>query len=284
MEIGITTWSLSKTAAKDIYEYIDYAKASGFGNLDLTLDHYANIYDWINDDESKMIQYFKEVKAYADNKGIRFSQLHAPYTLFPNYLFSEYENLIERSIKIAGVLECPYIVAHPLVFPQYRQNDLNDKEKRFNINFFKKFIPLLQANNAKIALENIYDWTNERTIRVINVSTPEGLNSYLDELPEAYFGICFDTGHLHIAGYPMEDGIKAWNKRIKVLHITDNFGKLDDHLLPYQGTIDWTNFKKYLDDVGFDGVYSLEIKPLEVLSKTQSGMKLAAEITKTFDK
>jgi sugar phosphate isomerase/epimerase len=49
---------------------------------------------------------------------------------------------------------------------------------------------------------------------------------------------CFDAGHAH-----MEDGIEksfeTMRERIVTAHVHDNHGEKDEHLLPYDGTIDW---------------------------------------------
>ena len=38
-----------------------------------------------------------------------------------------------------------------------------------------------------------------------------------------------------------------------MLHLNDNFGRLDDHLAPCFGTIQWTPIMQTLKEIGFDG-------------------------------
>lgn len=47
-------------------------------------------------------------------------------------------------------------------------------------------------------------------------------------------------------------------KRIKALHIHDNNGATDQHLMPYVGTINWDDFCNSLHDIGYDGDLSFE--------------------------
>lgn len=41
----------------------------------------------------------------------------------------------------------------------------------------------------------------------------------------------------------------------------DNMGDRDAHLWPTEGCIDWERFAKGLKEIGFDGVFSLEVAP-----------------------
>lgn len=42
------------------------------------------------------------------------------------------------------------------------------------------------------------------------------------------------------------------------LHIHDNDGVKDQHKNPFSGVIDWTDFGKALNEIGYQGVISLE--------------------------
>jgi sugar phosphate isomerase/epimerase len=50
--------------------------------------------------------------------------------------------------------------------------------------------------------------------------------------------ICFDIGHAHIESDAMA-GFELLRERVVTTHIHDNHGEKDEHLLPYEGTIDW---------------------------------------------
>ena len=42
-------------------------------------------------------------------------------------------------------------------------------------------------------------------------------------------------------------------------HVHDNRGRTDDHLVPFEGTIDWAAALTAVQKVGFDGTLILEI-------------------------
>ena len=47
-------------------------------------------------------------------------------------------------------------------------------------------------------------------------------------------------------------------KRVKALHIHDNDGVSDQHLMPFVGTFRWNDFLQALKDVGYEGDLSFE--------------------------
>ena len=42
-------------------------------------------------------------------------------------------------------------------------------------------------------------------------------------------------------------------------HVHDNRGRLDEHLLPFDGTIDWASALTAVQKVGYDGVLLFEV-------------------------
>ena len=50
--------------------------------------------------------------------------------------------------------------------------------------------------------------------------------------------LCLDTGHAHMDA-TVEVAFDAMRDRLVTAHIHDNHGEKDEHLLPYNGTIDW---------------------------------------------
>jgi len=49
-------------------------------------------------------------------------------------------------------------------------------------------------------------------------------------------------------------------KRLKAIHVQDNKGLADDHLLPFHGTIDWKDAMSALADIGYEGDLTFEIQ------------------------
>ena len=82
----------------------------------------------------------------------------------------------------------------------------------------------------------------------------------MDQLDEACFGICLDTGHLNLKDKDQRNFILKAGKRLKALHIADNQGETDQHMMPYgRGNIDFDEVIRALREVDYEGLFNLEI-------------------------
>jgi sugar phosphate isomerase/epimerase len=92
------------------------------------------------------------------------------------------------------------------------------------------------------------------TICVENTTSEMGaplyLRSFVDETRLTGLRFNFDIGHAHLAEGPEEERIPNAFEPLKDLiastHIHDNHGEKDEHLAPYDGSIDWPASLKLL--------------------------------------
>ncbi len=71
-------------------------------------------------------------------------------------------------------------------------------------------------------------------------------------------GICLDFGHAHLMG-DLPDAIETAAEHLITTHVHDNRRRDDDHLVPYQGTIDWPAALVTMRKIGYDGTYMMEV-------------------------
>ena len=71
-------------------------------------------------------------------------------------------------------------------------------------------------------------------------------------------GICMDFGHAHLMG-DVADAVETAAEHLITTHIHDNRRREDDHLVPYQGSIDWGSAMLTMRKIGYEGTYLLEI-------------------------
>jgi sugar phosphate isomerase/epimerase len=71
-------------------------------------------------------------------------------------------------------------------------------------------------------------------------------------------GICLDFGHAHLMG-DVADDIEVVAEHLITTHVHDNRGNEDDHLVPYQGTINWPAALVNMLKIGYEGTYLLEL-------------------------
>ena len=65
------------------------------------------------------------------------------------------------------------------------------------------------------------------------ISTIEHIEEFkkVSELQDV--GICYDTGHGHL------QGITSGFEHARTTHVHDNHGEKDEHLWPFEGTLNW---------------------------------------------
>jgi sugar phosphate isomerase/epimerase len=71
-------------------------------------------------------------------------------------------------------------------------------------------------------------------------------------------GVCLDFGHAHLMG-DVADEIEVVSEHLLTTHVHDNRGKEDDHLVPYQGTINWPAALVNMLKIGYEGTYLMEL-------------------------
>lgn len=152
---------------------------------------------------------------------------------------------IRRCLEFTERIHCPLAVAH-MGSPgdAHRLKYLDAVYWSLNL-----LIPFASSRGVRIVLENIPN----------TLSSLETMRSFLEEANLKEIGICFDTGHSHLQGN-VADEIRAGGPWILTTHLHDNGGKEDDHLLPYEGTIEWPKVLQALEGIGYKGCHLLELK------------------------
>ena len=89
--------------------------------------------------------------------------------------------------------------------------------------------------------------------------------------------ICFDTGHQHFLT-PKLPMLTKYLGHIAVLHLHDNHGSQDEHLICGKGTIDWPKIAAGLKALPTI-VLSAEVKnyadiPQQVIAETYAGLEM----------
>ncbi|HCA47317.1 MAG TPA: hypothetical protein DEP45_08120 [Armatimonadetes bacterium] len=90
-------------------------------------------------------------------------------------------------------------------------------------------------------------------------ATIEELHTLIDGIGRSNVGICLDVGHAHVQGYEMAEAVRQCGERLIATHIQDNDGTRDGHLAPTRGTINWRVGIAALREIGYHGLFNLEI-------------------------
>ena len=81
----------------------------------------------------------------------------------------------------------------------------------------------------------------------------------VENLQHPNVGLNIDTGHANLGDMDAVKAIHAAGSLLITTHLQDNYGKVDDHLAPGLGEIDWPGVINALAEVGYAGTYMVEI-------------------------
>jgi sugar phosphate isomerase/epimerase len=102
-----------------------------------------------------------------------------------------------------------------------------------------------------------------------------------EELEASNAGICLDFGHAHMDG-ELLDAIETVSGHVITTHVHDNRGRTDDHLVPFEGTIDWPAAMTAIQKIGYDQTLLFEIaahgSPKETLARVRRAREKLARL------
>lgn len=165
------------------------------------------------------------------------------------------------ALDAASRLGCAVGVLH-LGIPRGQPADAGDNDLGSVKRSLETLVERAGASGVRLALE----------VMPNDLSTPEALLALLDgDLGRAGTGICLDVGHAHLLG-GAPDAAELLSGHVVTTHLHDNRGRDDDHLVPFDGSVDWPATLTALGKTGFDGPLVLEVDgrgdPDAVLGRT----------------
>jgi len=109
------------------------------------------------------------------------------------------------------------------------------------------------------------------------MGNPEYLRAFVDETRLSGLRFNFDIGHAFLAELPEEERLEKsfapLRELVSSVHLHDNHGEKDEHLPPYDGSIDWPSAIKLLKSGAQNGLPLI----LELKEKTAHEAGTAAE-------
>jgi sugar phosphate isomerase/epimerase len=131
---------------------------------------------------------------------------------------------IKRALDLAECVPFPILVLHVATSRD------PDEPRRWDaaFNSIEHLALFAKQRGVTIALENTPG----------ELPTPANLRRFLDQTRLTDVRFCLDVGHAHIGG-GIGVALESMRERVVTAHIHDNHGEKDEHLLPFDGTIDW---------------------------------------------
>jgi len=156
------------------------------------------------------------------------------------------------SLEVAAEIHPLKVVLHPSYMMGLGAL-VPDLSRAYALESLEIIVGKAHALGLCLCLENMFP----RTQWLVN---PEEFVAILAKFPTV--NLLLDIGHAHIedaGGNKCLRFIDKFRGRIGHLHVSDNFGKEDQHLPIGAGIIDFTRVVKALKEIGYDDTITLEV-------------------------
>lgn len=193
-----------------------------------------------------------KMREKCDRLGLTIDFLHAPFDFINNFwlpglAYRDLRNAIYSSIDAASAAGVPAVVCH--VSSGWFPPQLCD----VGFEHFDALVDYALSKNVKVAFENLRKVGNLAAI----------MERY-EKIPEV--GFCYDCGHEHCYTETVHF-LELYGDRVFCTHIHDNHGRSkddywgdpDEHLMPFDGDIDYVDMMKRLRQTSYGGALTLEI-------------------------
>ncbi len=233
---------------------IDYRaiKADGFDCVDLNqFSEPAHPIYTMSDTE--LAAFFEREKAAITEAGLLPYQFHGvwPTDDTSPEKRAQKEQWLIRDITCCALLDCRYLILHPDM--PFGWNSEEDPMAAYesNVTLFRRLLPYAEAHDVTLCLENM-------PFKSHAISGVAKTLEFVRAHNHPKLGVCLDTGHAMVLGDGCGDMVRLLGNALKVLHVHDNDGVCDRHWCPFEGMIDWEDFRAALQEIRFDGCLSLE--------------------------
>ena len=232
-------------------------KKHGFDYCEISFEH---AYELMKRGDIK--EAGKEFAKFASELGVDISQGHLSYEA--KLCTSEGMEFLKKQIDLFLAMGVKYSVLHCDSLSWREDEALSNEQKiEENCKALAEILDYVKGTDMVICLENL--------ISTEFINSIDGILYFIEKFDSENLGICLDTGHLNLRDRDQVSFIRKAGKHLKALHLADNEGKRDQHLMPYGcGNVDFSSVIRETKKLGYEGMYNLEIPgermaPLEIL-------------------
>lgn len=195
--------------------------------------------------------YFEEINKTADGLGIKLVQAHAPMgrpledggVLLSDTL---------RCVDACGAWGIPNIVVHS----GYTKGISREETYARNKEFFMPLLERAEKYGLNILVENFNRMSIDGLYWIDNAPDLLGMIEYVDH---PLFHAVWDVGHANMQEMPQDEALRMLGSHVRALHIQDNMGDKDTHLVPFVGTVNMDEIMCGLADIGYKGYFTFEV-------------------------
>lgn len=267
MEIGIWTSYFGDLSPEDMAT--EFAQHEWY-HLELSHEHGVALLERGSPDDAG-----REFRTFAADRGVSFPQGHLWLSCDiaatnQNEVLDQLKSWLDLFVA-AGVCAA---VLHPGGREMRDQGYGADEILAAQVRALQDISRHIQGTSLTICLENMRAF----------VKSANDLRKIIEAADSSNIAICLDTGHLLLAGGNQREFILTAGPLLKALHVQDNEGQTDQHLMPYgRGKVPWDEVIAALKEVQFDGLFNFEIPgenrcPISVRRAKLDYLKRVAEL------
>lgn len=213
-------------------------------------------------------EHFDGLRRYAESLGIVIGQTHGRGEGFLGNKAAD-DAMVENvrlDLLAAASLGAGVCVIHNPTSIHHGPNPDPQMMRDLSFDQFTRMLPYAEQYGVNLATETFGDAVQYDSIDFFgNLTEFMNVNERIRQASpyRNRFTICMDTGHTNKAsrfGQPKPaEAIRRLGKDITVLHLNDNDTLTDQHKIPKTGCIDWDDTMAALEEIGYNGIYNMEL-------------------------
>ncbi len=201
---------------------------------------FNGIFIWQDEDEKRIAEVVKnarQINLEIETMHLRFEGCN--HLWLDDEQGQNYVKQIIRGVELAYMHQIPTVIMHTVAKLIHPPTAVIGLER------IKTILELCQKYKINLAIENIRELSY--------------IDYVFDNIYSPYLKMCLDFGHTNCFTYKINQvDFNKYAPYIICLHIHDNWGENDDHLLPFEGEIDFEYIAKSLKKIFYQGPLTSE--------------------------
>ncbi len=196
--------------------------------------------------------YVSELAEAAADMGITLVQAHSPMGAPLADDGGRFLADTLRCVDACGAWGIPNLVVHS----GYTRGLSREETLEANKGFFLPLLERAERYGTNILVENFNRMCIEGLYWIDNATD---LRALIDLVDHPLFHAVWDAGHANMQEMPQDEELALLGSHVKALHIQDNRGDHDAHLLPFLGTMNLDALMNGLLKIGYEGYFTFEV-------------------------
>lgn len=197
---------------------------------------------WSNDfgrDGDGINQYLKGPEL-ARKAGLHVENIHAPVENQNKLWDDNLEGIAVKECYLKCIDDCSKFEIPSMVIHLPNNDHICNS---IGLNRINEIIEKAEKRNINVVFENMRNLNN--------------LDFIFENVQSSLIGFCYDAGH-HYRHYPDLDMLSKYGAKLKAIHLHDNNGKLAEHGLPFDGSLNWNVIMRNLASQNYQGHVAIE--------------------------